>query len=67
MVAGMGERSVLPPDQYVASLTRKRMAASAFFRDPAGRVLLVDPVYKESWDILRVTGIGRRLGLREVG
>jgi len=51
MVAGMGERSVLPPDQYVASLARKRMAVSAFFRDPAGRVLLVDPVYKESWDL----------------
>ena len=27
------------------------MAASAFFRDAAGRVLLVDPVYKEPWDL----------------
>jgi ADP-ribose pyrophosphatase YjhB (NUDIX family) len=27
------------------------MAASAFFRDVAGRVLLVDPVYKEPWDL----------------
>ena len=42
---------MLPPDQYVASLARKRMAASAFFRDDQGRVLLVDPVYKELWDL----------------
>ena len=47
----MTERSVLPPDQYVASLARKRMAATAFFRDENGRVLLVDPVYKENWDL----------------
>jgi hypothetical protein len=40
---------VLPPDQYVASLARKRMAATAFFRDDRGRVLLVNPVYKETW------------------
>ena len=31
MVVGMSGRSVLPPEQYVASLARKRMAASAFF------------------------------------
>src|SRR6185312_5620352 len=42
---------MLPPAQYVASLARKRMAASAFFRDVAGRVLLVDPVYKDPWDL----------------
>jgi 8-oxo-dGTP pyrophosphatase MutT (NUDIX family) len=42
---------VLPPDQYVASLARKRMAAGALFRDEAGRVLLVDPVYKPAWDL----------------
>jgi 8-oxo-dGTP diphosphatase len=47
----MSERSVLPPEQYVASLARKRMAASAFFLDVTGRVLLVDPVYKEPWDL----------------
>jgi ADP-ribose pyrophosphatase YjhB (NUDIX family) len=35
----------------VASLARKRMAASAFFRDSEGRVLLVNPVYKEAWDL----------------
>jgi len=48
---GVTGRSVLPPDQYVASLPRKRMAATAFFRDDQGRVLLVNPVYKEPWDL----------------
>jgi 8-oxo-dGTP diphosphatase len=42
---------MLPAGQYVASLARKRMAATAFFRDDAGRVLLVDPVYKPTWDL----------------
>jgi ADP-ribose pyrophosphatase YjhB (NUDIX family) len=42
---------LLPPDQYVASLARKRIAATAFFRDEEGRVLLVNPVYKETWDL----------------
>jgi hypothetical protein len=51
MVVSMSERPVLPPGQYVASLARKRMAASAFLRDAAGRVLLVDPVYKKPWDL----------------
>ena len=43
--------SALPPDQYVASLARKRMAAGALFRDANGRVLLVNPVYKNTWDL----------------
>ncbi len=47
----MSDRPLLPPDEYVASLARKRMAAGALFRDAAGRVLLVDPVYKEPWDL----------------
>jgi 8-oxo-dGTP pyrophosphatase MutT (NUDIX family) len=42
---------VLPPEQYVASLARKRMAATAFFRDGEGRVLVVNPVYKPMWDL----------------
>ena len=41
----------MPPDIYVASLARKRMAAGALCRDRAGRVLLVDPVYRETWDL----------------
>jgi hypothetical protein len=35
----------------MASLARKRMAATAFFRDEQGRVLLVNPSYKETWDL----------------
>jgi 8-oxo-dGTP diphosphatase len=42
---------MLPADQYVASLARKRMAAGALFRDGAGRVLLVEPTYKDSWEV----------------
>jgi 8-oxo-dGTP diphosphatase len=42
---------VLPPDQYAASLARKRMAAAALFRDTEGRVLVVNPVYKPAWDL----------------
>jgi 8-oxo-dGTP diphosphatase len=50
-VRGVTGRSGLPPDQYAASLARKRMAATAFFRDGEGRVLLVNPVYKQTWDL----------------
>src|SRR6266700_6482353 len=46
-----GRPGVLPPDVYIASLARKRMAAGAFCRDQAGRVLLVDPVYRDTWDL----------------
>lgn len=42
---------MLPPEQYVASLARKRMAVTAFFRDEEGRVLVVNPVYKPVWDL----------------
>lgn len=33
------------------SLPRKRMAAGALFVDGLGRVLLVDPVYRGTWDL----------------
>src|SRR5713101_3717207 len=46
-----GRPGVLPPDVYIASLARKRMAAGALCRDRAGRVLLVDPVYRDTWDL----------------
>jgi 8-oxo-dGTP pyrophosphatase MutT (NUDIX family) len=42
---------VLPVEQYVAGLARKRMAAGVLFRDEAGRVLLVEPSYKPNWEI----------------
>ena len=41
----------MPPDVYVASLARKRMAAGALYRDGSGKVLLVDPVYRDTWDL----------------
>lgn len=37
--------------QYIASLPRKRMAAGALVRDTAGRVLLVEPTYKPTWEV----------------
>ena len=43
--------AVLPVEQYVAGLARKRMAAGVLFRDQAGRVLLVEPSYKPNWEI----------------
>ncbi len=46
-----GRAGMLPADEYVASLARKRMAAGALFRDGAGGVLLVDPVYRDTWDL----------------
>jgi len=42
---------VLPVEQYVAGLARKRMAAGVLVRDPADRVLLVEPTYKSNWEI----------------
>jgi 8-oxo-dGTP diphosphatase len=46
-----GPSGGLPPDAYLASLARKRMAAAALCRDQEGRVLLVDPVYRDTWDL----------------
>ncbi|MFE3172268.1 NUDIX domain-containing protein [Amycolatopsis sp. NPDC059090] len=42
---------LLPFDEYVRSLPRKRMSAGTLLRDETGRVLLVEPSYKDSWDI----------------
>jgi 8-oxo-dGTP diphosphatase len=47
----VSRRIVLLPDEYIASLARKRMAAGALFRDETGGVLLVNPVYKPTWDL----------------
>jgi ADP-ribose pyrophosphatase YjhB (NUDIX family) len=48
-VPDVTEHPFLPPEQYVASLARKRMGAAAFFRDENGRVLIVNPVYQSNW------------------
>ena len=42
---------LLPFDEYVRSLNRKRMSAGVLFRDEADRVLFVEPSYKAHWDI----------------
>ena len=34
-----------------AHQARKRVAADVLIRDPAGRVLVVDPTYKQGWDL----------------
>ncbi len=49
--AAPGTNEVLPVEQYVAGLDRKRMAAGVLFRDKAGRVLLLEPSYKPNWEI----------------
>jgi 8-oxo-dGTP diphosphatase len=38
-------------DDYTASLPRKRMGAAALLCDDAGRVLLVEPTYKDYFEI----------------
>lgn len=38
-------------DEGNARQARKRVAADVLLRDDAGRVLLVDPTYKEGWDL----------------
>ncbi|MFF0249913.1 NUDIX domain-containing protein [Streptosporangium sandarakinum] len=45
------ELPTVPLDPYAASLARKWMAAGALLRDASGRVLLVDPVYKPTWEV----------------
>lgn len=41
----------MPSDSPLPPMARPRMASGALFLDEAGRVLLVQPTYKESWDI----------------
>ncbi|MBP2330732.1 ADP-ribose pyrophosphatase YjhB (NUDIX family) [Kibdelosporangium banguiense] len=47
----MSSSQVLPVEQYVAGLNRKRMVAGVLFRDREGRVLLLEPSYKPNWEI----------------
>lgn len=42
-------KALLPHDEYVASLPRKRMAVAALIRDASDRALLVSPIYEGSW------------------
>ncbi len=36
---------------FTATLARKRMASAVLFTDDAGRVLLVEPTYKDYWEL----------------
>jgi 8-oxo-dGTP pyrophosphatase MutT (NUDIX family) len=42
---------VLPVDEYVARLPRKRMAAGVLFRDKLNRVLLLQTSYKPNLEV----------------
>jgi 8-oxo-dGTP diphosphatase len=37
--------------EFLASLHRRRIAAGALIRDPAGRICLVEPTYKKLWNL----------------
>lgn len=39
------------PGDYTLTLPRKRMGAGVLITDAAGRVLLVEPAYKDYWEI----------------
>ncbi|MFI6132791.1 NUDIX domain-containing protein [Micromonospora sp. NPDC051141] len=41
-----------PSDNYTATLPRKRMGAAVLFADALGRAMLVEPVYKDYWEIV---------------
>jgi ADP-ribose pyrophosphatase YjhB (NUDIX family) len=47
----VAELDLLPYDEYVAQLPSKRMSAGVLIRDDRGRVLLVEPSYKDYWEI----------------
>ena len=40
-----------PPDDYTATLPRKRMGSAVLLRDRDGRILLVEPTYKDYWEL----------------
>jgi 8-oxo-dGTP pyrophosphatase MutT (NUDIX family) len=42
---------IVPTEQYVAGLHRRRMAAGVLIRDSRGRALLVEPSYRPDWSI----------------
>lgn len=44
-------KKLLPPEEYYASLPKKRMAAGALFVNAENHILLVHPTYKPRWEI----------------
>lgn len=47
----MAELDLLPYDEYIRQLPHKHMSAGVLVRDDLGRVLLVEPSYKDGWEI----------------
>lgn len=43
--------SPLPRAEFLASLPRRRIATGAVFRDTTDRVLIVEPTYKQTWQL----------------
>lgn len=40
-----------PSGDYTATLPRKRMGSAVLLRDAGNRILLVEPVYKDHWEL----------------
>lgn len=51
MTAEQSERPPFDLAAFYAALPAKRVAAGALCRDEAGRVLLVEPTYKDVWEL----------------
>lgn len=49
--AAVDDAGQVPDPQYVAGLTRVRVAAGVLYRDGQGRVLVVQPTYKDTAEI----------------
>ena len=41
----------LPPEEYFATLPRYIVSGGVILHDPDGRILLVKPTYKDTWEI----------------
>ncbi|WP_369372295.1 NUDIX domain-containing protein [Promicromonospora sp. Populi] len=42
---------VVARDEYIQGLPRKRMAAGVLLRDASNKIVLVEPTYKDTWEI----------------
>lgn len=51
MSTAASEGPAVELSEYDRKLPRKRVAAGVLFFDADGRVMLVDPVYKDPWEI----------------
>lgn len=46
-----GEGNFTNAEEFSATLARKRIGSGALITDPTGRVLMVEPTYKENWEV----------------